>query len=75
MDIFTVVCPACGKDFYADMLIHSLEVRLHCPYCEKYFFKEESPRLITGGAGASAVARVPGGLTKDMLYEPPEEDR
>ena len=74
MDIFTVVCPFCGKDFYGDMLLYSLEVRLHCPYCQKYFAKQDSPNLTTGGSGASAVARVPGGLTQDMLYEPPEED-
>lgn len=74
MDIFTVVCPSCGKDFYADMLLYSLKVRLHCPYCQQYFRKEDSPNLTAGGAGASAVARVPGGLTQDMLYEPREED-
>jgi hypothetical protein len=75
MDIFTVVCPACGKDFYADMLLHSLKVRLHCPFCAHYFYKEESPNLVSGGDGTSAVARVPGGLSNEMLYEPPEEDQ
>jgi DNA-directed RNA polymerase subunit RPC12/RpoP len=75
MDIFTVVCPECKKDFYGDMLLYSLKVELHCPYCGKYFFKEESPRVFTGGTGASAVAQVPGGLSLDMIYRPREEDQ
>jgi predicted RNA-binding Zn-ribbon protein involved in translation (DUF1610 family) len=74
MDIFVVVCPQCGKDFYADMLLYSLNVELHCPSCGIYFHREKSPRVVTGGAGASAVAQVAGGLTSDMLYRPPEED-
>jgi hypothetical protein len=72
--IFTVLCPKCKCDFYADMLLYTLNVQLHCPSCGLYFFKEESPRMLTGGAGASAVAQVAGGLTQDMLYRPPEED-
>lgn len=70
MDIFNVRCPACGRDYYADMLLHSLEVELHCPYCGKYFLKEESPLVVTGRAGASAVARVTGGVSKEMIYKP-----
>lgn len=73
MEIFTVLCPKCKCDFYADMLLHSLAVKLHCPSCGLYFSKEESPRLVMGKGGVSAVAQVPGGLTPDMLYEPPEE--
>jgi len=74
MEIFVVVCPGCGKDFYADMLLYSLDVELHCPSCGIYFRREKSPRVVTGGAGASAVAQMTGGLTAEMLYRPPDED-
>lgn len=74
MDIFTVECPECKRSFYADMLLYSLKVELHCPFCGLYFFKEDSPRLITGGASVSAVARVGGGLKEDMIYRPVPED-
>ena len=74
MEIFTVVCPQCKRDFYADMLLYTLNVDLHCPSCGLYFPKEESPGVLTGGTGASAVAQVAGGLTEDMIYRPPEEE-
>ncbi len=74
MDIFNVTCPKCSREFYADMLLYGLKVELHCPYCGVYFYKEESPRLVTGGAGASAVARVAGGLSEKMIYRPPREE-
>ncbi len=74
MDIFNVRCPTCQKDYYADMLLYSLKVELHCPYCGVYFYKEESPKLVTGGAGASTVARVAGGLSQEMIYRPPAEE-
>lgn len=74
VEIFTVLCPKCKCEFYADMLLHALNVELHCPCCGLYFPKEESPRLVTGKGGGSAVAQVEGGLTRDMLYQPPEEN-
>ena len=74
MDIFNVECPACRRVFYADMLLYSLKVELHCPYCGVYFLKEDSPKLVTGGASASAVARIEGGLKEEMIYKPQAED-
>lgn len=75
MDIFNVECPDCGKVFYADMLLYSLDVELHCPFCGIYFLKKDSPNVVTGGETASAVARLEGGLKKDMIYKPePEEE-
>lgn len=70
MDVFNVVCPKCEKKFYADMLLYSLDVELHCPFCGFYFKKEDSPEIFAGGVGASAVARVAGGLKEDMIYNP-----
>ncbi len=74
MEIFVIVCPKCRKDFYADMLLYSLDVELHCPSCGLYFKREKSPNVFVGGAGASAVTRVAGGLTSEMLYRPPDEE-
>jgi len=74
MDIFSVRCPACKRDYYADMLLYSLKVELHCPFCGVYFYKEQSPQLVTGGVAASTVARVAGGLTEDMIYRPPSPE-
>lgn len=73
MDIFSVTCPSCSREYYADMLLYSLNVELHCPYCGVYFYKEESPEVITGSAGSAAVARVPGGLKKETIYRPGKE--
>ena len=75
MDIFNVECPSCGRQYYADMLLYSMHVELHCPFCGVYFYKEDSPRVQTGGAGASAVAQTPGGLTEDMIYRPVEDEQ
>ena len=74
MDIFNVECPKCNRQYYADMLLYSLDIELHCPYCGVYFHKEDSPRIQTGGTGASAVAQTAGGLGKDMIYRPAAED-
>jgi hypothetical protein len=74
MDIFNVVCPACRKKYYADMLLYSLDVELHCPYCDVYFRRTESPQVFVGGTAASAVVRVAGGLSKDMIYRPKREE-
>ncbi|MCB2227967.1 MAG: hypothetical protein KQH53_14905 [Desulfarculaceae bacterium] len=74
MDIFNVRCPSCKESFYADMLLYSLKVELHCPFCGLYFFKEDSPEVVTGSANSAAVARVPGGLTKESIYRPGEEN-
>ena len=74
MKIFTVLCPKCKCDFYADMLLYTLNVQLHCPSCGLYFTRGESPRVVTGGAGGSAVAQVAGGLTEDVLFQPLEEE-
>ncbi|MBU4567261.1 MAG: hypothetical protein KMY53_04350 [Desulfarculus sp.] len=73
MDIFSVTCPSCGREYYADMLLYSLPVELHCPYCGVYFYKENSPLVITGSASSAAVAKVPGGLKKETIYRPGEE--
>jgi hypothetical protein len=70
MDVFNTVCPECRKKFYADMLLYSLDVELHCPFCGLYFLKEDSPELFAGGAAVSAVARVAGGISKEMIYRP-----
>lgn len=70
MDIFNVVCPACNKKYYADMLLYSLNIELHCPFCDAYFRKEESPGVFIGGTSTSAVARVAGGLNERMIYRP-----
>jgi len=70
MDIFNITCPACGKGYYADMLLYSLDLELHCPFCDVYFRKEDSPHVFAGGASASAVARLAGGLSKEMIYRP-----
>ena len=74
MDIFNVRCPCCGETFYADMLLYSLAVELHCPFCGVYFYKEDSPEVVTGSANSTAVARVPGGLKKETIYRPGEEN-
>lgn len=73
MDIFSVTCPSCGREYYADMLLYSLPVELHCPYCGVYFYKENSPLVITGSASSAAVAKVPGGLKKETIYRPRKE--
>jgi len=44
--IFWVVCPRCGKRFYC----HYDDLRrtkwlLRCPFCEKEFDQDESPRI------------------------------
>ena len=70
MDIFNVRCPSCGETFYADMLLYSLKVELHCPFCGVYFYKEDSPEVVTGNAGGSAVAKIKGGITEAMIYRP-----
>ena len=74
MDIFNVECPSCCRVYYADMLLYSLKIELHCPYCGVYFYKEDSPRVQTGGAGASAVAQTAGGLSEEMIFRPAQED-
>lgn len=73
MDIFSVTCPSCGREYYADMLLYSLPVELHCPYCGIYFHKKDSPSVITGSANAAAVAKVPGGLNQNTIYRPGKE--
>ena len=73
MDIFSVTCPSCGREYYADMLLYSLPVELHCPYCGVYFYKEASPLVITGSANSAAVAKVPGGLKPESIYRPNRE--
>jgi predicted Zn finger-like uncharacterized protein len=44
--IFWVTCPFCAKRFYC----HSEDLRhkqyeLRCPYCEREFAQEQSPRI------------------------------
>jgi predicted Zn finger-like uncharacterized protein len=44
--IFWVTCPHCAKRFYC----HSEDLRhkkyeLRCPYCEREFPQEQSPRI------------------------------
>lgn len=44
--IFWVTCPSCAKRFYC----HSEDLRhksyeLRCPYCEREFPQEQSPRI------------------------------
>ena len=73
MDIFNVTCPDCKKVYYCDLLLFELEVRLHCPYCGRYFYREQSPEVYIGGSGTSAVARIKGGIKPEMIYEPKEE--
>ncbi len=75
MDIFDVTCPECKRAYYGDMLLYSLNVQLHCPYCGKDFYKEESPRVVTGGSSVSAVARVAGGITEQMIFHPGSEEK
>ncbi len=70
MDIFNVRCPSCKEQFYGDMLLYSLRVELHCPFCGAYFHKEDSPEVVTGQAGVSAVAKIKGGITEAMIYRP-----
>ena len=72
MDIFNVTCPKCQKIYYCDLLLLDLEVRLHCPYCDTYFYRRESPGVYTGGSGTSAVAQIKGGIRPEMIYEPEE---
>ena len=44
--IFWVTCPECGKRFYCHYgdLRHTTW-KLRCPFCEKEFAQEESPRI------------------------------
>ncbi len=70
MDIFNVRCPSCKELFYADMLLYSLRVKLHCPFCGLYFHKEDSPEVVAGDTGTSAVAKVKGGVSEEMIYRP-----
>jgi len=74
MDIFNVQCPACGREYYADMLLYSLPVELHCPYCGLFFCREDSPRVVIGSTGASTVARVAGSLDPQAIYRPPDQE-
>ena len=73
MEIFSVICPHCQKDFYADMVLYSLKVELHCPYCGAYFYKEESPQLVTGSDKVSTVVMAAGQLSGEMFYKPETE--
>lgn len=44
--IFWVTCPFCAKRFYchSDDLRHK-EYALRCPYCDREFPQEQSPRI------------------------------
>jgi NAD-dependent SIR2 family protein deacetylase len=75
MDIFTVSCPKCGKGFYADMLLYTLDVELHCPSCDAYFKKEASPTFRCGKLVTAAVARIPGGLKPEMIFKPERNEQ
>lgn len=73
MDIFDVTCPRCKKVYYCDLLLSELDVKLHCPYCGIYFYKNESPKIYIGGKDTSTVAQLKGGIEPGMIYEPKEE--
>lgn len=73
MDIFEVTCPRCEKVYYCDLLLFELEVKLHCPYCGKYFYKNESPKVYMGRKDTSTVAQLKGRIKPGMIYEPKEE--
>lgn len=73
MDIFQVTCPGCGKVYDCDLLLFDLGVKLHCPYCGRYFYRQESPKVFVGGRGTSAVAQIRGGIRPELVYQPEEE--
>ena len=44
--IFTCLCPKCKKEFevhYGEL--RNREVKLHCPYCDNWFFLKESEEI------------------------------
>jgi uncharacterized Zn-finger protein len=45
--LFWVTCPACAGRFcaHSEELRHNKKFQLHCPYCGKRFFDEESPHI------------------------------
>ena len=45
--LFWVTCPACHGRFcaHSEELRHNKKFQLHCPYCGKRFFDEESPQI------------------------------
>ena len=45
--LFWVTCPGCSGRFcaHSEELRHNKKFPLHCPYCGKRFFDEESPHI------------------------------
>jgi DNA-directed RNA polymerase subunit RPC12/RpoP len=44
--IFTCLCPKCKKEFevhYGEL--RHRDVKLHCPYCDNWFFLKESEEI------------------------------
>ncbi len=40
-----VECPECHKEFVVTPSMLGLDVDFHCPYCDKYFAQQKSPRI------------------------------
>lgn len=70
MEIFTVTCPRCGMEFYGDILLLTVHVRLHCPRCDLYFAKEESRGIREVLKKASPLVGQDGRITEEMVYQP-----
>ena len=45
--VYWVTCPDCKGRFccHYDELRHNKEYKLHCPYCQRQFFNDESPKI------------------------------
>ncbi len=71
MDIFTLKCPRCFKEYYGDVSLLSLEVEFHCPFCGSYFRREEVKDIVSADQKISAIVR----LSKNKSFYRPKEKK
>lgn len=69
MEIFDATCPSCGGGFYCDTLLTTLDVPLHCPYCDSYFEKPPGPTR-GGPRKAIPLMGLKEGFRREVLYLP-----
>lgn len=61
-----VRCPGCAQDFVVSPSTLSVEgIELHCPFCDKYFPRDESPNIV-GWNRDKAGLGVAGALHQSM---------
>ena len=67
---FNATCPDCTNDFEISLELLPIDVELVCPYCGRYFRKEESPALVVPPSYAPGNRKPP-----FRVYRPKEPYR